>query len=216
MVQCCCCIVMASFLPANRHWKPRSVRSYASAPLLAEHLPKSESGSYETLSVVDGVPRIAGYKAVPGLPLVVLVSFGRSDVLAPWYRHLYTFGLLVSAITVVILFGTIVLVRQTNSLAAKRRALVGANARFAAALANMPHGLSMFDQQKRLVTWNTRYAEIYGLSAGPPEGRHSCAMRSRQTLSPAAFSKAETGQAAIADKIAVMDRIPDRRLWQPS
>lgn len=182
-------------------------RSYASAPLLAEHLPKSESGSYETLSVVDGVPRIAGYKAVSGLPLVVLVSFGRSDVLAPWYRHLYTFGLLVSAITVVILFGTIVLVRQTNSLAAKSRALVGANARFAAALANMPHGLSMFDRQKRLVTWNARYAEIYGL---PPAllkvGTHLNVVA--ENLVARGILKGEPSQAAIADKIAAMDRIP--------
>jgi len=139
-------------------------RSYANAPLLAEHLPKSESGSYETRSVVDGVPRLAGYKAVRGLPLVVLVSFGRSDVLAPWYRHLYTFGLLVSAITVVILFGTIVLVRQTNALAAKTRALAKTNVRFDAALSNMPHGLSMFDADERLLVSNSRYREMYDLT----------------------------------------------------
>ena len=52
-------------------------------------LPVSETGAYETTSVVDGVPRIAGYKAVPGLPLVLVVSYARSDVLRPWYRHLY-------------------------------------------------------------------------------------------------------------------------------
>jgi hypothetical protein len=32
-------------------------RSYSNGPLLSEYLPKSESGSYETVSVVDGVPR---------------------------------------------------------------------------------------------------------------------------------------------------------------
>jgi diguanylate cyclase (GGDEF)-like protein len=139
-------------------------RTFAQAPLLAEHLPKSESGAYESLSVVDGVPRIAGYKAVSGLPLVVLVSFGRSDVLAPWYRHLYTFGLLVSAISVVIIFGTIVLVRQTNRIAAKRMALARTNSRFDAALGNMPHGLSMFDADERLLVSNRRYREMYNLT----------------------------------------------------
>jgi diguanylate cyclase (GGDEF)-like protein len=138
-------------------------RSYSNGPLLSEYLPKSESGSYETVSVVDGVPRIAGYQAVRGLPLVILVSFARADVLAPWHRHLHTFGLLVSAITVVILFGTIVLMRQTNSLAAKTRALARTNARFDIAISNMSQGLCLFDADKRLVISNRRYQEMYRL-----------------------------------------------------
>jgi diguanylate cyclase (GGDEF)-like protein len=139
-------------------------KSFVNGPLLAEYLPKSETGSYETVSVVDGISRVAGYQAVRGLPLVVLVSFARSDVLQPWYRHLYTFGLLVSAIVVIILFGTLVLVRQTNAIAAKTRALAGTNARFDAALSNMPHGLSMFDANERLLVCNSRYREMYELT----------------------------------------------------
>src|SRR5215467_5589858 len=38
--------------------------------------------------------------------------------------------------------------------------------RFDAAVNNMPHGLAMFDRERRLVVCNARYAEIYGL---PPE-----------------------------------------------
>jgi diguanylate cyclase (GGDEF)-like protein len=138
-------------------------KSFANGPLLAEHLPRSETGSYETLSVVDGVPRIAGYKAVPGLPLVILVSFARSDVLAPWYRHIYTFGLLVVAIVAVILFGTLVLVRQTNALAAKTRMLAQTNARFEVTLSNMPQGVCLYDANKNLVIANGRFREMYGL-----------------------------------------------------
>jgi hypothetical protein len=33
--------------------------------------------------------RIVGYKVVPGLPLVLLVSYTRAAVLASWYQHLY-------------------------------------------------------------------------------------------------------------------------------
>ncbi len=40
------------------------------------------------------------------------------------------------------------------------------NRRFDAALNNMPHGLSMFDAQKRLIVCNQRYQEMYHL---PPE-----------------------------------------------
>ena len=74
-------------------------KSYVHGPLLSEYLPRSETGSYETVSVVDGVPRVAGYAGVRGLPLVVLVSFARADVLGPWYRHIYAFGPLVVAKT---------------------------------------------------------------------------------------------------------------------
>jgi diguanylate cyclase (GGDEF)-like protein/PAS domain S-box-containing protein len=139
-------------------------KSLASGPLLSEYLPRSEVGSYETVSVVDGVPRVAGYAGIRGLPLVILVSFARSDVLAPWYRHIYTFGPLVVAIVSTILFGTFMLVRQTNALAAKTRMLAKTNARFDAALSNMPQGLSMFDANGKLLISNDRYREMYNLT----------------------------------------------------
>ncbi|WP_456685146.1 cache domain-containing protein, partial [Bradyrhizobium sp. P5_C11_2] len=113
-------------------------KSVAGGPLFTQYLPVSEVGSYELTSPIDGVARIAGYKAVSGLPLVLIVTYTRSHVLQPLYRHLYTFGPLAAAIVSIILIGTFLLRRQTNALAA-------ASARFDAALSNMPHGLSMFD-----------------------------------------------------------------------
>src|SRR5664280_212690 len=62
-------------------------KSFAAGPLLTEYVPRSDAGSYETLSVVDGTARIVGYKVVPGLPLVLLVSYTRAAVLASWYQH---------------------------------------------------------------------------------------------------------------------------------
>jgi diguanylate cyclase (GGDEF)-like protein len=139
-------------------------KSFANGPLLSEYLPRSDTGAYETVGVVDGLPRVAGYKAVRGLPLVILVSFARADVLAPWYRHIYTFGPVVIAIVSVILLGTFLLVRQTNALAAKTHMLARTNARFDAALSNMPNGLSMFDANERLLVSNSRYLEMYDLT----------------------------------------------------
>ena len=140
-------------------------KSFAHGSLIAKYLPISESGSYETpTSVVDGIARIVGYKAVPGLPLVLAVSYARNEALAPWYRHLLTFGLLVVAIVVVILFGTFLLVRQANALAGKTQALAQTNTRFEAALGHMPHGLTMLDADQRLLVANARYGEIYGVT----------------------------------------------------
>ena len=157
-------------------------RSFAAAPLLSRHLPKADAGSYETLSVVDGIPRVAGYKAVRGLPLVVLVSYGRTAVLEAWYRHLLLFGPLVAFVAAAILFGTWLLVRQTVALAeqsdileSKSRELEQINSRFDMALSNMPNGLCMWDQEQRLVISNNRYREMYGLT--PEQVRPGVSLR---------------------------------------
>lgn len=147
-------------------------KSFANGPLLREYLPHSDSGAYETTSTVDGVPRVAAYKAVPGLPLVVLVSYARDELLGAWRKHLYLFGPLVALMVCTILIGTRVLIRQTQSLAVtseivKQRSseLETMNSRFNIALSNMPNGLCMWDPDGKLVIANDRYREMYGLTA---------------------------------------------------
>ena len=182
-------------------------KSFVDSPLLTKYLPAAEQGAYQTTSVVDGTERIGGYEAVPGLPLVLVVTYARAAVLAPWYHHLTTFGLLVSAIVIIILFGTIALVRQTNSIAEKTGALAGINGRFEAALSNMPHGLSMFDRNRRLVTWNARYVDMYQLSPALLRvGTHVNLIM--VDLVTRGILKGDTSQAAIAAKIAAMDQVP--------
>jgi diguanylate cyclase (GGDEF)-like protein/PAS domain S-box-containing protein len=44
------------------------------------------------------------------------------------------------------------------------RALAEQNFRFDTALANMPHGLCMFDAQHRLLVWNKRFCDLYGIA----------------------------------------------------
>ncbi|MGB8930315.1 MAG: PAS-domain containing protein, partial [Anaeromyxobacteraceae bacterium] len=114
-------------------------------------------------SPVDGAARVAGYQAVSGLPLVLIVTYARSDVLQPWYRHLYTFGPLVVAVVSVILFGTFLLVRQSNALAAKKADLARINARIDVAINNMSQGLCLFAADKTLVISNSRFQQMYGL-----------------------------------------------------
>ena len=147
-------------------------RSFAAMPLLAQHLPRSETGAYESRSAVDAIPRIAGYKAVRGLPFVVLVSYGRGVVLQGWYRHALIFGPLVAFAAAAILFGTWLLVRQTGVLAGqsstleiKSHELEQTNARFDMALSEMPNGLVMWDTDQRIVIANSRYREMYRLTA---------------------------------------------------
>ena len=52
--------------------------------------------------------------------------------------------------------------REKGELA---HSLAEQNFRFDTALANMSHGLCMFDAQRRLLVWNKRFCEIYGIAA---------------------------------------------------
>jgi diguanylate cyclase (GGDEF)-like protein len=131
-------------------------KSFADIPLFSKYLPASETGSFDSTSPIDGAARVVGYRVVSGVPLVLVVSYDRGDVLASWYHHLYTFGPMVAAIVVIIMFGTFMLVRQTNALAST-------NARFDAAISNMSQGLCLFDADKRLVVSNHRFQEMYNL-----------------------------------------------------
>jgi two-component system, sensor histidine kinase len=114
-------------------------RSFLGMPLLREHLPQAEAGSYEILSPIDSRERIAGYKAVPGLPLVVLVAYDRAEVLQPWYRHLRTFGLLVAGMVALILAGTWLLLRMEARADAARQEAERANRAKSDFLAGMSH-----------------------------------------------------------------------------
>ena len=53
---------------------------------------------------------------------------------------------------------------RTAALREREKELQAQNLRFDAALENMPHGLCMFDRNRRLIVCNERYGEMYGLA----------------------------------------------------
>jgi diguanylate cyclase (GGDEF)-like protein len=81
------------------------------------------------------------------------------------------------------------------------------NARFNAALGNLPQGICMFDGQKQLVVWNDRFAEIYRLPpdllrVGTPHEEIIADRISRGIL------KGETSATAVEAKLAASDQLP--------
>ncbi|HEU5274996.1 MAG TPA: EAL domain-containing protein [Xanthobacteraceae bacterium] len=132
--------------------------SFADAPVL-KYLAHAPAGAYVSSGFHHPQARIVGYMAVPKLPLVVLVSVDRSEVLAAWYSHLATFGPLVAIVVIVTLLGTVLLMRQAKKLAENASMLQ-------LTLDYTAHGLAMVDGEKRLTVCNKRYADIYGI---PPE-----------------------------------------------
>jgi diguanylate cyclase (GGDEF)-like protein len=132
-------------------------KNFSGGPLLSRFLPHDDAGSFTGRSVVDGLDRIVGYKAVPGLPLVVAVSYDRAAVLAPFYQHLYEFAPMAALLAAIIVLGTLLLAKLNLRLAAKSNLLE-------LTLENMSQGLCMFDRNQRLVVCNRHYAQMYCLA----------------------------------------------------
>jgi diguanylate cyclase (GGDEF)-like protein/PAS domain S-box-containing protein len=172
-------------------------KNYSNGPLLSQYLPQSDAGSYETVSVVDGTARIVGYKAVAGLPLVVLVSYDRAAVLRPFYEYLGTVAPTAVLLVAVVALGTILLMKQNRKLATKSNLLE-------LTLENMSQGLCMFDGTQRLVVCNRHYAEMYGLS--PEQTRPGTTLRAILEARVAAGHSPDDAQDYIAKRLGEVSR----------
>jgi signal transduction histidine kinase/ActR/RegA family two-component response regulator len=80
------------------------------------------SGLFEGRSTVDGHVRLAGFKRLEGVPLVVSYSIDRSLFLQAWYVHIAFFGMLAAVLSAIILFtGNMMLVETARERAALQR-----------------------------------------------------------------------------------------------
>ena len=152
-------------------------RSFSDSPLFTQRIPQSPSGAYESASPVDGTHRVFGYKVVSGLPLVVIVTFDRSEVLQPLFRQVRTFGPIVALLVLSILVGNIFLIRQAREIAAKTSMLE-------ATLDSIDEGLIMVDAKGTLPIANRRARELLGLPdelmASRPTAEQVIAFQARQ------------------------------------
>jgi len=96
---------------------------------------------------------------------------------------------------------------QEKLLAEKAAELELTNDRFNAALSNMSQGISMYDQGKRLVVWNDRFAEIYRLPRSLLKvGIHLNVVT--EDIVARGILSGEADQTAIASKIASVSVLP--------
>ncbi|MCW2239093.1 sensor histidine kinase [Azospirillum canadense] len=69
-------------------------RNAVQTPLFAEHLPKAPEGSFQVTSIFDSTRRLAAYKRLDRLPLVVTASYALDRVLDDWRQSMQLAGLL--------------------------------------------------------------------------------------------------------------------------
>ena len=127
-------------------------------------LKKAPAGSLEIKASIDGVTRFNSYEQGQTYPIFVAVAQNMDELLAPWKANAVRRLIETAAITCFILLMGAFVWRATKNLAGNSIELRKTNARFDAALTNMPTGLSMFDADGRLIVCNERYVELYGMS----------------------------------------------------
>jgi diguanylate cyclase (GGDEF)-like protein/PAS domain S-box-containing protein len=125
---------------------------------------QAPSGSLEIKASIDGVSRYNSYETGQSYPIFVSVAQDMNDLMAPWQASTIRRLLETAAISGFILLMGAFVWRAIKDLARNSIALRKTNTRFDAALANMPTGLSMFDADGRLMVWNDRFIELYGMS----------------------------------------------------
>jgi diguanylate cyclase (GGDEF)-like protein len=127
-------------------------KNFSHSPLF-DVLASADHGN--TRGMVDGRERLGSVRQLSNFPIVVVATTSVSAVLADWRDQtrllIGVAGLLVLVI-VVMLF---LIIRQ---LSLQHR-------RLDTAINNMTQGLLMFDSSDRLIVYNRRYIELFGLSA---------------------------------------------------
>lgn len=102
-------------------------RSLANSEIFRNHLPYATEGVAEAVAVVDGTPRLYGYRALSSYPLVVEAGLSRESIVAPWrYDAIKSVAVLLLLLVGLAAFGGVVL-RQLRERIAIERALLQAH-----------------------------------------------------------------------------------------
>ena len=139
-------------------------RDMSRSRMFTTELKQAPAGSFEAAASNDGVRRLNSYEQGHTYPIVIAVAQDLTELLTPWKQGALRGLAEAAAISFVILFMGAFVSRATRTLSANSVKLRETNARFDAALANMSNGLSMFDADGKLMFWNQKYLELYGLS----------------------------------------------------
>jgi diguanylate cyclase (GGDEF)-like protein len=134
-------------------------------------LAQSRSGHFWGGGAVDGNNRLVSYRTSEKFPLIFSVGLAENEVLSSYQKHRTIYLTVAAIVTLVILIAVafnlhhqVKLNRSQVTLKELNEEISKQNLRFDAALTNMPNGISMFDADGKLLVWNDRYVNIYGMS----------------------------------------------------
>lgn len=133
---------------------------------LAAAIAKSRDGFYWGKGGVDGVNRLVSYRTSDALPLSFTVGTSEEAIFGDYWHHQRQLLATLSLFTIGLCIAAFLDIRRRLKLEQIQIDLKDMALRFRSATENMSQGLIMFDKDDRLVAYNTRYLEMYGISAG--------------------------------------------------
>ncbi|HLH88303.1 MAG TPA: EAL domain-containing protein [Xanthobacteraceae bacterium] len=115
---------------------------------------------------VDGIRRLVVYRTIKDFPLIVSIGRSTQEIFASVTAKQRSYNTIAAILTALILAAIGQSVHGALRLGRASEEQRLQNARFHAALNNMPHGVSMYDRDGGLLVSNSRYLDMYGM---PPE-----------------------------------------------
>jgi diguanylate cyclase (GGDEF)-like protein len=132
--------------------------NFLASPMHQQILSRSDHGTIQLKSPIDGSDRLASARRLSKFPISVIATTTIAAALADWREQT---KLLIAAAGLTALVIAVILsliVRQLLRMHQSSRR------RLDTALNNMTQGLMLYDASSRIVLFNRRYVEMYGLS----------------------------------------------------
>ncbi len=114
------------------------------------------AGTFETVSGLDGVPRLFSYRRLDQFGLLISVGLSEKDIFADFNKSRTVYTLAGLAVSLGIIGTGIVMIRQRNRILRSREVL-------GVTLENMTQGIQMVDADGSIGVINSRAVELLGL-----------------------------------------------------
>ena len=140
-------------------------QKFTSGPLLQAVLNKGGQQTLRIVSPVDQMERLGSAAPLHHFPAIVVATNTVTAALTDWReqtRFLVTAATLAASVVALILF--LIIRQMTRQSREAQQRLETEKRRLDSALNNMIQGLVLYDASGRVVTFNRRYIDMYGLS----------------------------------------------------
>jgi diguanylate cyclase (GGDEF)-like protein len=140
-------------------------KNFTKGPFFQKVLAQADYGTLRLTGPIDGQERLGSARQLKGFPIVVIATTTVSATLADW-RQQTRFLIMVAGLSVLVITAILILVvRQlSQQYRLSQQRLTLQKQRLDIAINNMTQGLLLYDSSERLVVFNQRYIEMYGLS----------------------------------------------------
>lgn len=139
-------------------------RNFSNGPLFQGILKQANHGSLMMTSPVTGQQQIGSIRKLDDFPIVIIATRTVESALADWHEQTRVLILIALAASIAVALIVLFIVRRFISQHnASQQRLMLEKKRLDTAVNNLKQGLLLFDANHRLVIFNRRYTEMFGL-----------------------------------------------------